>query len=356
MTKSIAVTRYQKVIREIEETIAEAQQEFIRSANCITIELYWKLGKLLANCTEDPQQGQQIFSRLAFDLTKIVSNATCYSEVNLRRMRQFYYDYTNYPELLDLTKNVSWSTNLSIINKVNGAEARKFYLKMASDSLCSRDAIELEIKSQAYERNHVHDKKHNFQPTLPAQLTTRPDNLLKTSHFIMEVAQPFISSKALLEKQSEMELSNHIKEIIMLLGKGFSFIGNQYRIAAKDNEYYINLLFFNRIFRSLFCVELKTDKFEVEYAGKMNLHLKLLDEHVKQPEENPSIGLILYTDHNSIEVDYALRDLNTPADLAEIKLSKILPNDFIGKLPDPQELKNEILYSLEHIDNTKNNS
>src|SRR5690606_15712339 len=114
----------------------------------------------------------------------------------------------------------------------------------------------------------------------------------------------FIGSKALLEKQIETEMVSRIKEVIMMLGKGFAFIGNQYRIVAKENEYYIDLLFFNRIIRSLFAVELKAGKFKAEYAGKMNLYLGLLDDYVKQPEENPSIGLILCTSRDSIEIDY----------------------------------------------------
>jgi len=107
---------------------------------------------------------------------------------------------------------------------------------------------------------------------------------------------------------------SRIKEVIMMLGKGFVFIGNQCRIVVKDNEYFIDLLFFNRIIRSLFC-----------------------------------------TVRNSIEVDYAMRDLHKPVGIAEIKLSKILPKDLVGKLPDPHELEQEILHSLEDLDETNKN-
>ena len=101
---------------------------------------------------------------------------------------------------------------------------------------------------------------------------------------------------------------------------------------------------------------LKGGKFKAEYAGKMNLYLGLLDDYVKQPDENPSIGLILCTNRNSIEVDYALRDLHKPVGIAEIQLSKILPKDFIGKLPDPQELQDEILHTLEDLDSLEKNN
>lgn len=117
---------------------------------------------------------------------------------------------------------------------------------------------------------------------------------------------------------------------------------------------FIDLLFFNRITHSLFAVELKAKKFKAEYAGKMNLYLGLLDDYVKQADENPSIGLILCTDRNSFEADYALRDVNKPMGIAEIKLSKVLPKELAGKLPDLKELKNEILHEIEDLDDFEN--
>jgi len=344
---------YQKVLQEAEQTILASQQHFIQNANRISIELYWELGKLLAKTADRYQWGQQILARLSHDLTQAFSNARGYSEQNLRRMRQFYYEYTESPELLELAKSVRWSTNIIIMYKIKSPDARKFYLQMARDSMCSRDIMEIQINSQAYERECLHDKKHNFELTLPVQLASKADNILKASYFL-ELSKPFIGSKSLLEKQIENEMVSRIKEVIMMLGKGFAFIGNQYRIVAKENEYYIDLLFFNRIIKSLFAVELKAGKFRAEYAGKMNLYLGLLDDYVKQPDENPSIGLILCTNRNSIEVDYALRDLHKPVGVAEIKLSKVLPKEFVGKLPDPHELENEIRHSLEDIDDAKN--
>jgi predicted nuclease of restriction endonuclease-like (RecB) superfamily len=264
-------------------------------------------------------------------------------------MRQFYYEYADSPELFELAKDVRWSTNITILHKVKLPDARKFYLQMASETMCSRDIIELQIKSEAYEREYLHNKKHNFHSTLPTNVAARADNILKASYFL-EVSKPFVGSQSLLEKQIENEMVSRIKEVIMMLGKGFAFIGNQYRIAAEENEYFIDLLFFNRIIRSLFAVELKAKKFKAEHAGKMNLYLGLLDDYVKQPDENSSIGLILCTDRNSVEADYALRDVNKPMGIAEIKLSKILPKELVGKLPDPKELEIEIRHELEGIE------
>ncbi|MDF1795291.1 MAG: PDDEXK nuclease domain-containing protein [Coxiellaceae bacterium] len=117
-------------------------------------------------------------------------------------------------------------------------------------------------------------------------------------------------------------------------------------VEVKGSEYFIDLLFFNRILRSLFAVELKSKKFKAEYAGKMNLYLGLLDDYVKEQEENPSIGLILCADKNSIEADYALRDIQKPMGVAEMVLSKVLPSNLADKLPDPKILESKILDAL----------
>lgn len=161
------------------------------------------------------QWGKQILARLSADLTQAFSNAQGYSEQNLRYMRQFYYEYVNAPELLEIAKNVRWGTNLVIMNRVKDPNARKFYLQMASDSMCSRELIELQIKSQAYERECLHEKKHNFKSTLLSHIAAKADNIVKASYF-MEVSQPFIGSKSLLEKQIETEMVSRIKEVIIL--------------------------------------------------------------------------------------------------------------------------------------------
>lgn len=351
--KDISLTNYQDVFEEAKQAILAAQQRFLQDANQTSIELYWQLGSLLARTAERYQWGEQLLARLSRDLTKDLHNARGYSEQSLRHMRQFYYEYKEMPELLDLTKKVRWRTNLLIMHKVKTGEARKFYLQLAGETMCTRDAMELQIKSQAYERESLYNKKHNFEVALPAHLAARADNIMKASYFL-EVSRPFMGSGSIIEKQIENEMVSRIKEVIMMLGKGFAFIGNQYRVAVGKKEYFIDLLFFNRILGSLFAVELKAGKFKAEYAGKMNLYLGILDDYVKLPAENPSIGLILCTSKHSVDVDYALRDINKPMGVAEIKLSKVLPKELVGKLPDPKILESEILHELGEITDVKN--
>jgi hypothetical protein len=123
-------------------------------------------------------------------------------------------------------------------------------------------------------------------------------------------------------------------------------MGNQYRIVAGGNEYFIDLLFYNRRLQCLVALELKKGKFEPEYAGKMNFYLNLLDDFVREPHENPSIGIILCGERDRFEVEYALRGVKSPVGVAEFKLSKSLPKELCDKLPNPKELETEILREM----------
>ncbi len=147
----------------------------------------------------------------------------------------------------------------------------------------------------------------------------------------------------ILESVIENRMVAKIKTVMLELGYAFSFIGNQYRIATNCNEYYVDLLFYNRRLQSLVALELKKGKFKPEYAGKMNFYLNLLDDFVREPHENPSIGIILCSERDRFEVDYALRGLKNPVGVAEFRLCKTLPAEFSDKLPNPKELESEIL-------------
>jgi hypothetical protein len=149
-----------------------------------------------------------------------------------------------------------------------------------------------------------------------------------------------------LESAIEQRMVAKIKNVIMELGQGFSFIGNQYKIVTPDTAYYIDLLFFNRKLQSLIALEIKTTRFKAEHAGKMNFYLNLLDEFVKEPHENPSIGIILCGERRHFDVEYALRGIDKPIGVAGYELTRELPDKLKNALPDPKELEEKILFEL----------
>ncbi len=140
------------------------------------------------------------------------------------------------------------------------------------------------------------------------------------------------------EHELEMQLVNNIRAFLIEIGGDFTFVGNQYHLTVGNRDLYIDLLLFHRRLRSLVAIELKIGEFEAEYAGKMQLYLTTLDEQVKFPEENPSIGIIICKSKDKTYVEYALKQSNVPIGVATYKLSDSLPEDMKEMLPEPEEI------------------
>ncbi len=347
MSKNIQDSRdYLYALRRAKQLINDFQERYFKNANRMSIEVRFMLGRIIEENTTKHAWGKSVLEKFAADLSLAFPSRIGLSARNLSYMRQFYTEYYDCPEILDIAKDVSWRTNIIIMTKVHDSKARMFYLNLAATSMCNRDAISIQIKSGAYERGCLQDKKHNFDATLPIVQAEKMENILKGSYFF-EAAEILGVGGKLLEKEIENEMVGRIKDVILMLGKGFTFMGNQYVLHAGDNTYRIDLLFFNRITQSLVAVELKMARFQAEYAGKMSLYLKLLDDQIRLQHENPSIGLILCTDRNDIEVDYVLPEIGRPIGVAELQLSKVLPDDLRGKLPDPETLRAKILQNIE---------
>ncbi len=186
---------------------------------------------------------------------------------------------------------------------------------------------------------------HNFQKALPSHLAEQADLALKDSYVL-----DFLGiKKPILEAELESRMIEKIREVILEFGYGFSFIGNQYRIQAGEKEYFLDLLFYNRRLQALVAIELKIGSFRPEYAGKMNFYLNLLDDFVREPGENPSIGIILCSGRDRFEVEYALRGLEKPMGVSEYQLTKILPKGLQDKLPNVGSLEKELERELSDI-------
>ncbi len=142
--------------------------------------------------------------------------------------------------------------------------------------------------------------------------------------------------------------------MLLELGYGLSFIGNQYRLKLEQKEYFIDLLFYHRFLKCLVAIELKVVEFEPEFAGKMNFYLELLDRQEKQPDDNPSIGIILCPQKEDIEVEFALRTSNKPIGVAEYKLSRELPDNLKGKIPTSKELKQMLTKAIRNAGESDN--
>lgn len=327
--------QYANFFNEIINAINSAKYEAFKSLNKHHIGLNFEIGKLIVNNQESNNWGKSIVDTLSLDINKQIDGIKGYSPQNLWRMRQFYLIYRDEAELLELATKIPWGQNLLIMHKVKDREERKYYLTETDKLGWSRAVLLNQIKANAFQHHLINPKQSNFEKALPVHLSEQANEALKSEYNLdfLGITSP------ILERQLENKLIENIRDLIMELGYGFCFIGNQHRLKLNEKEYFIDLLFYHRILKCLVAIELKTVEFEPEFAGKMNFYLELLDEQVKTEDDNPTIGIILCPEKDDLEVEYALRTSSKPIGVSEYKLTHKLPEQLRGKIPNKEELK-----------------
>lgn len=334
--------RYQDFIEEIRGKIDRARVSAIRAVDRAKIKLYWDIGKSIVEKQKQYGWGAGVVERLAVDLNKAYETMEGFSANNLWRMRTFYLAYYGKQNLAQLVQEIPWGQNIVIFQKVKEDSEREYYLKSCAQFGWSRNVLLNQIKADAYRLTMAKPKRHNFNKVLSAHLARQADESIRdvcTLDFL-GIAKPVV------ERELEARLVEKIKVFILELGKGFAFIGNQYRLTAGEKEYFIDLLFFNRILKCLVAVELKTGSFEPEYAGKMDFYLHILNEQDKITGENPPVGIILCADKDDIIVEYALRSVKNPVGVTEYRLTTKLSKQMKKILPDARRLKQRIKREL----------
>ena len=325
---------YKDFINEIKSKIYSAKSKAIISINREMIELYFDIGKEIVTKQEKLGWGKKVVEQMSSDLKKEFGEKSGYSTQNLWYMRQFYLTYKENKNLQQLVGEISWSANILIFSKCKNSQEQEYYIKETIKNGWNRNTLQHHIKTELYQRDKANHKLTNFSQTLSNELSELAIDMIKSEYNL-----EFLD----LDKQAkEIEIENkiiqNIKNFLLELGYGFSFIGNQYKIQLQNDEYFIDLLFFNRVLNALVAIELKIGKFKPEYAGKMNFYLNILNDKVKLLHENPAIGIILCTDKNDIEVEYSLYNTNQPMGVSTYTLQKNLPKELSKILPSKQEL------------------
>jgi predicted nuclease of restriction endonuclease-like (RecB) superfamily len=347
MAKTTPSVAYELFLNDITGTIQNARIQAARVVNRELTLLYRDIGKQIVEAQKKHGWGKSIVEQLSVDLMKQFPGRSGFATRNLWFMRQFYSEYVDYSILQSLTAELPWTQNVTILTYVHDMEARRYYIESTIEMGWSVRVLEFQIKAQAYERHRLAPKQHNFKNTLPEHLAEQADSSLKDIYMLdfLGIQEP------ILEAALESRMVQKITEVILEFGKGFAFMGNQYRIKANNTEYLVDLLFYNRHLQCLVAIELKVGAFKPEYAGKMNFYLNLLDDFVRQPHENPSIGIVLCSGRNRFEVEYALRGINKPMGVSEYQLTPNAPESLQEVLPDVEMLEHALNKELEEAKN-----
>lgn len=326
------IAGYEPLVNDVKELIHKKQYHVLKIMNTETINLYWEIGEEIYRQQEINGWGKSIVKVLSKELQKEFPGAKGYSAANLWRMRNFYLSYRNSEKFAPLVRGISWSNNIVIMEKCKDDLQREFYIQMAKRYGWTKRILANFIEAQTYEKYLLNQT--NFDLTLPEERRVQAKLAVKDEYtFDFAELSPEYS-----EHELEMQLVNNIRAFLIEMGGDFTFIGNQYHLTVGSRNLYIDLLLFHRRLRSLVAIELKIGEFEAEYAGKMQLYLTALDEQVKLPEENPSIGIIICKSKDKTYVEYALKQSNVPIGVATYKLSDSLPEDMKEMLPEPEEI------------------
>jgi len=324
---------YSRTLEEIKTRVRAAQYEALKAVNRELIALYWDIGRIIVARQQEHGWGRSVVERLANDLQKEFPGIGGFSTSNLWRMRSFYRTYAEEEKLAPLVREIGWSHNIMVMEKCHDAKQREFYLRMTRKFGWTKNVLALRIEDQTYEKTLL--GQTNFEQTLPEPLRHQAKLAVRD-----EYTFDFLE---LGEEHSERELERaiiaRIERFLREMGGMFAFMGSQYRLEIDGDEFFIDLLLYHRILKCLVAIELKIGEFKPEHVGKMQFYLAALDDRVRLPEENPSIGMILCRTKNRAVVEYALRDSRKPIGVAAYRIVRRLPAAFKGKLPEPAQIE-----------------
>ena len=330
--EELAETDYAALVTEIKIRIRTAQYAALRAVNKELIDLYWNIGKLIVEKQQGATWGHSVVEKLAADVRGEFPGIQGFSAPNLWRMKQFYEAYGGSQKLSPLVREIGWTHNTIILMKCKDDLEREFYIRMTKAQGWTKNVLIHQIENKTYQKTLL--SQTNFAQTLPVEMQAQATLAIKDEYLFdfLDLGDEFS------ERQLETALLARVEPFLKQMGGVFAFVGSQYRLQVSDQEYFIDLLLYHRRLKCLVALELKIGAFLPEYVGKMQFYLAVLNDLVKMPDENPSIGIILCKSKDRTIVEYALRESNTPIGVSAYHMVSTLPTELQGQLPTPEQI------------------
>ena len=332
MENNIDISKYKEIFENIRNEILKSQYKAIQTVNKELIFMYWHIGKIIV---DNSKWGNKFIDNLSMDLKLEFPNITGFSIRNLKYMKKIAEEYPDFEFVQQFVAQIPWGHNIILLDKVKDIEERKWYINQSIINGWSRSLLMMQIESKLYQRQVIAKKVTNFPMTLPYMQSDLAIQTLKDPYIF-----DFISLKG---KVKELEIENamidKIKDVLVELGKGFAFVGEQYKITVSEKDYFIDLLFYHLRLKCYIVVELKAREFEPTDAGQINFYLSAIDDLVKDETDNPTIGLLLCKNKDNFTAEYALRNINSPIGVSEYKLLEDMPEYLQAQLPNVEEIE-----------------
>ena len=327
---------YDDFLRDLKERIRSAQVRAALSVNRELVLLYWQLGQDILTRQRQQGWGAKVIDRLARDLQKEFPDMKGFSPRNLKYMRAFAEAYPNEQIVQEVLAQITWYHNIALIEKLKSPEERLWYAQKTVEHGWSRNVLVHQIETGLHRR--LGAALTNFDRTLPKPQSDLAQQLLKDPYNF-----DFLSlGEEVQERDLERALVNHIRDFLLELGVGFAFVGSQYHLEVEGDDFYIDLLFYHLRLRCYVVIDLKMKEFQPEYSGKMNFYISAVDDLLRHPDDQPTIGIILCRGKKKTVAEYALRDLNKPIGISTYKLKNSLPQTLQGNLPTLEQLEIEL--------------
>ena len=309
------------VFEQIKADIFQTRAKVLSDANKELLSMYFRIGKMIA---ENSKYGNNFINELSRHLKIEFPGSDGYSPRNLARMKKFYVAYKDFSILPTTLAKLPWSFNCLLIDKMDDLKKRIWYAEKCIENGWSHVVLEHQIDLQLYERQADSSKKlTNFESRLPAPQSELTRDIIKDP-YIFELAG---LKEKIVEKDIEQAMLEQIKTVLLELGKGFSFVGNQYRISTPDNDYLIDLLFYHLELRCFVVVELKNTDFKPDYIGQLQFYITAVDETLKKEADNPTIGLLLCKGKDKYSVEWSLKSTTAPIGVASYEIRNYLPTE-----------------------------
>jgi predicted nuclease of restriction endonuclease-like (RecB) superfamily len=327
---------YDDFLRELKERIRSAQVRAALSVNRELVLLYWQIGREIINRQQQQGWGAKVIERLARDLKAAFPEMKGFSARNLKYMRAFAEAYPDEQIVQQLVALIPWGHNVRILDAVKDITAKLWYVQKTRENGWSRNILVHQIESGLYHRQGK--ATTNFENTLPKPQSELAQQLLKDPYNF-----DFLSlGKEALERDLEKSLIEHIRDFLLELGVGFAFVGSQYHLEVGNQDFYIDLLFYHLHLRCYVVVDLKIEDFQPEFSGKMSFYVSAVDDLLRHPDDQPTIGMILCKTKNQTIVEYARREMNKPIGVSTYQLRDALPEQLQGSLPTIEQLEAEL--------------
>ena len=322
---------FKDLVLYAKEDILKTRFKVQENANMELIRLYFRLGKIVS---ENAKYGNKFINDFSVALKLEFPDSIGFSTRNLSRMKKFYEEYKDLSNLPTTLAKLPWSHNNLLLDKIKDLQVRQWYAEKCFENGWAYSVLDHQIDLQLYERQALAEKLTNFENKLPAPQSELARDVIKDP-FVFELEG--IKEEA-IEKDIENAMMERIKNVLLELGKGFSFVGNQYKISTENQDYYIDMLFYHLDLRCYIVVELKNVEFKPEYIGQLSFYVTAVDETLRKEQDNQTIGLLLCKGKDKLSVEWALKGTNNPISVTSYEVRNELPKEILDRLPTEEDI------------------